>query len=102
MKPNDIISAIEEYRRAFWEHRDLTAVKTKKYVPLVMQDHTTSSVNGSIFYVALHDSWIDDVGSYMDRKPIVKFGHRRIEEALHEMLDYTRSYFVDDGLFDKI
>lgn len=72
-----------------------------------MQDHiTVPATKNSEFIVSLHDSWIDisQPGSFLVGRtpPIVQFKDTNLQQALESLLNYVRSYFTSDELFNTI
>lgn len=104
----DIISTIEEYRKAYVAHHSPKFYKDNKYNPLVIQDHITSVKSGSIFTVSLFDTWINTThpGRFLLGKEFVtnsKFSSKTsLQLALEELLNFTRVPFMNDTIFNKI
>lgn len=97
------MDVIEEYRKAFWAHRD----PAKKVSPFVSHDHIAIANACSAHSVCLYDSWIEirKPGHCLIAKPLVEgsnFSGPTLENALEKLLNFVRGFFIDDSLFRKI
>jgi hypothetical protein len=107
LETRELISAIEEYRKAYMAHRDITFYKKNKYSPLVIQNHTTNVTKGPIFTVSLCDTWVEllypgRISLGKQPVPHSTFSSTTLQLALEELLNFTRIHFMDDKLFNKI
>ena len=110
MKPlnsKDIIKAIEEYRKAFWAHRNLQFVKDNKYSPVVGWHHTSQYGKKPLYHVWLNDTWVNMRRHGMftlgqSEVPHSRFKAESLEMALQELLNFCRLHFMDDKLFNRI
>jgi hypothetical protein len=106
MRNREIICTIEEYRKAFWAHRNLSLVEDKKYTPLVSHSNFTDG-KSIIHEVRLFDTWINTErrGSFLLIRELVHnstFRSLDLIMALEELLNASRLQFLDDKLFDRI
>lgn len=107
LKSKDIIRTIEEYRKAFWAHRDLQLMKEKRYSPVVGWEHITKFGQQPIYQVWLYDTWISmpRKGTFSQLKeevPNSRCSANSLDMALQELLNVCRVQFMDDKLFNRI
>ena len=98
-----IIQTIEEYRGAYWAHRDLSFVLEHRYKALV----SLAGNNTSNFSVVLYDTWVNGLGrgSFCMGKKAVDgscFYSSSLQSALESLLKFTRQFFYEDHLFKQI
>ncbi len=106
LKPREIISVIEEYRKAYMAHHDPAFYKDGRYKPLVSYSKSLKSKD-VIFTASLYDTWvnIDKHRRFLlGKRPVqhASFSSDTLQMALEDLLDFTRISFIDDKVFIKI
>ena len=97
-----LIKTIEEYRRAYWEHRDLKQTIEERYSPIV-----GGGMTGDKYSVWLSDNWLHTKHKGYFTTEQVKVDHtvftaNTLQMALEELLNWTRMEFIDDKRFEQI
>lgn len=103
MKIRNIILVIEEYRRAYWAHRDLKTTLQKRYNPIVVYRSTQNTK----FIVHINDSWVEipRPGTFLVVQEKIEetiFASSNLQDALIKLLNHVRFQFVNDEAFAKI
>lgn len=98
--------AIEEYRRALIFFQDEKFFLNRKYAPLISSEHYSTS-EGSFYQVELFDTWVEQHKPghfYLGKHAVLgsKFVAKSLQQSLEYLLGFTKAFFVEDKLFNKI